>query len=586
MRRNLPAISVLVLLSTAPFVYAQQLSILPPTDLSSETYSSSAVEVFWSRTAGAVEYTVSRDNELLDLINGTSFFEEGLEPRTTYEYQIRSVDADGNESEASLITVSTRGGIPETDATRPLSARADVYSNTALELFWRREFGRAVTYEIARDGVVVGTSNGSSFFDDNLMPGTRYEYTITLLGSDSPSATVTPTTNGANISPSSPTVDGPILENARLVVYSNTAAELIWGRPESAAGVDRVEVLRGIGAVATESLGRFDATSFFDDTREQGVEYSYALISRDKSGNILERLDFSDDVAGDAESIEFVSPILGEFNQREIVNLAFSVLSGQAFGNDVLRLPYHSDPTYSNVELLGGAPANAVFADTVCDNGGTATFLPVQFAASNGSGWDFSFDNCLDGTEIIDGNLSRSISNLVGVSSSDGITIEGSVRDAQFSGSMMRTFEAPLNGGIERDMSGTDLNVVYTENGETFELVDANFRYELALPMSAHMEGSFLVRSPLTQNRLLEVLIIDPFEWTNDVFNPVPVTDWVPFDSGSMIITAEDGTEFQVDADNSFNSLRINVIPSERAGNTNFSWTSFSESLPLFSPTF
>lgn len=128
MLRILSVISVIAALSTAPVTHAQEQTLQPPTDLSAETYSSSAVEVFWSRTQGAVGYTVTRDDQLLDQIGGNSFFEEGLEPRTTYEYEIRSVDADGNESEASPITVTTRGGIPETNASRPLGIRADVYS--------------------------------------------------------------------------------------------------------------------------------------------------------------------------------------------------------------------------------------------------------------------------------------------------------------------------------------------------------------------------------------------------------------------------------------------------------------------------
>ena len=586
MSHTLSTIGILALLSTAPFVHAQQVVVQSPANLTSETYSSSAVEVFWSRTTGAVEYSVSRGNSVFELIDGTSFFEEGLEPRTTYQYQIRSIDADGNESEASIIAVTTRGGIPETDTTRPLDLRVDVYSNTALELFWRREFGGPFTYEVSRDGVVIATTTGSSFFDDGLTPGTNYDYQVSKLGSAAPPAIATPVTNGARLDVSGQAADDVLLENARLVVYSNTAAELLWDRPTPDAFVDRVEVLRGTGSVATESLGRFDATSFFDDTREPGVAYSYALIARDQSGNILERLDFSDDAAADPVSIDFVSPILGEFNQREIVNLAFSVFSGQAFGNDVLRLPYHSNPTYSSVELIGGAPADARFTDTVCDNGGIAQFLPLDSEDGSGSGWDFFFDNCLDGTEIIDGELLRLSANTINVSSPFGITIDGSEREARYSGSMLRTFDAPPNGRNERDMTANDLNVTYTQDGETFELVDANFRYETTFPVSARMEGSFHVRSPLTQNRLLEVLIIDPFEWRRDVNNPVSVADWVPFDTGSMIITAEDGTEFQVDALSTSSFLRINVLPSERVGNTFFQWGSFSESLPLFIPSF
>ena len=588
MLRILYVISVVTLLSTAPLAHAQEQTLQPPANLSAETYSSSAVEVFWSRTQGAVAYIVRRDNELLEQIDGTSFFEEGLEPRTTFQYEIRSVDAAGNESGSALITVTTRGGNPETDPSRPLGLRADVYSNTALELFWRGVFvfGARPTYEIARDGVVIGTSDGTSFFEDELAPGTTYEYSIQLLDSSSPPATITVTTNGAS---RSPTVGGPLLENVSLVVYSETAAELFWDRPALEVGIDRVEILRGIGNVATESLGRTNGTSFFDEDREPGVSYSYALLARDSSGNILDRINISADEAEDADSIDFVSPILGEFNQIEILNLVFSALSGQAFGNDVLRLPYHSDPTYSNAQLLGGAPVDAVVADTVCDNGGTALFEPVQFPGSNDSGWNFDFDNCLDGTEIIDGELTRLISSAVQVRSELGISIDGSEREAQYSGSMSRTFTTPRGGSIARTMTGDDLNVVYTEDNETFELINGNFSYVQGFPFSVNMEGGFGVRSQLSQNRILDVLIIDPFEWNRDTSNQASTADRVAFNSGSMIIFAEDCTELQVDADadNLGDFLRVVALNTDDSVSiVNIQWAFFSESLQLFTPEF
>lgn len=586
MDRTFPAVVFIALLMTSPIMQAQEMPIQPPTLIGTETYSSSAVEIFWSRSPNAVAYIVIRDGETLDTTTGISFFEEGLAPSTTYQYEILSVDAIGNQSElSSIVTVTTRGGNPETDTTRPLSLRAEVYSGTALELFWRRDtFNAPLAYEIARDGVVVGTSDGSSFFEEGLTPGTRYEYTVTLLGSNAPPASIMSTTNGGDNSAGNTggnTNNEPVLENVRLLIYSDSAAELLWDRPATDTGITRIEVVRD-----TESLGRFDATSFFDDTRSPGVDHSYTLIARDNGGSEIGRVNINDNESLAPEAVEFVSPILGEFNEVDIVNLVFSAFSGQAFGNDMLRMPYHSDPTYSNAALLGGAPADAVNANVVCDNGGTAEFVPQQFAGSTDSGWEFTFNNCLDGTELIDGTLERLVSSATLVLESEsGIGIDGASRTAQFVGTMSRTFDTPRGGSVERDMVGEQLHVVFTENNETFELVDANFRYVLALPFGAFMDGSFQIRSPLTQNRLLDVTITEPFEWTNDAQDTGNLGDWVAFTSGSMTITAEDGSQLQVDAGFSDNSLRINAEPSNPF-NVFFPWTSFSESLPLFTPGF
>ena len=106
-----------------------------------------------------------------------------------------------------------------------------------------------------------------------------------------------------------------------------------------------------------------------------------------------------------------------------------------------------------------------------------------MFADSTDSGWNFDFDNCLDGTELIDGELTRLIATPISVESESGISIDGNVRDAQFSGLLSRTLDMlRSDGATERDVASEDLNLVYTENAQTFELVNANTRYEQALP--------------------------------------------------------------------------------------------------------
>jgi len=600
MIRLLPTTALLALLFTAPVLHAQESTPAPPAGLTSEIYSSSAVEIFWERSFTVSNYIVVRDGVELARTSGTSFFEEGLIPNTTYQYEIRSVDSRGTESaESSDITVSTRGGLPETDATRPLSLRAEVYSSTALELFWRQDFNfPQAFYEIRRDGVLIDISNGISFFEEGLTPNTTYEYSVTQRGTDAPAATITSTTTGGNnvadnsSNNDTDSTDGtndngnPVLQNARLVVYSDTAAELLWDRPPVEAGIARIEVIRD-----TESLGRIDATSFFDGDREPGVSYNYALIARDSGGSELGRVNLSDSEALAPQSVEFVSPILGQFNEVDIVNLVFATLSGQAFGNDLHRMPYHSDPTYSNVDLLGGAPADAVSANIVCDNGGTAAFEPVLIDNPADGGWDFSFDNCLDGTELIDGEIERVLTGALTVDSESGIRIDGTARVAEFSGTLERRFRE-RDDIFDQTITAENLNFLFTENNETFEVVDGNFNYffsgpvALTAPLTAQMQGSFQMRSPLTQNRLLQVTIDEPFTWvdgvsaTNTFFG-----DWVAFNSGSMTIRAEDGSGFDVRAGRFEGSLQIDDI-NEEFFTTFFPWSGFSESLPLFNVQF
>lgn len=81
------------------------------TDLSSATYSSSAIELFWQPAESAVSfiesYNITRNGAPVGSTEGTSFFEEGLSAGTTFDYGVTAVDAEGNLGEETIISVTT-----------------------------------------------------------------------------------------------------------------------------------------------------------------------------------------------------------------------------------------------------------------------------------------------------------------------------------------------------------------------------------------------------------------------------------------------------------------------------------------------
>jgi len=76
----------------------------------------------------------------------------------------------------------------------PENFRYLIYSDTAAELFWLRTTDLPTTgYEITRNGNVLGVFDALSYFDNTLMPGIEYTYTIAAVGftaERSPVATV------------------------------------------------------------------------------------------------------------------------------------------------------------------------------------------------------------------------------------------------------------------------------------------------------------------------------------------------------------------------------------------------------------
>ncbi len=71
------------------------------------------------------------------------------------------------------------------------------YSSTAVEIFWEAVAGAAAgtEYEVSRDGAVVATTDGFSFFDASLEPGSSVVYTVRATDSSDGDAAVTLVTN-------------------------------------------------------------------------------------------------------------------------------------------------------------------------------------------------------------------------------------------------------------------------------------------------------------------------------------------------------------------------------------------------------
>ncbi len=68
--------------------------------------------------------------------------------------------------------------------TVPMNLTALVYSGTAVEIFWDRstdDDSQVVAYSVMRDGQPVTSVQGNSFFDDGLMHGTTYEYSVVAI---------------------------------------------------------------------------------------------------------------------------------------------------------------------------------------------------------------------------------------------------------------------------------------------------------------------------------------------------------------------------------------------------------------------
>ena len=153
-----------------------------------------------------------------------------------------------------------------------VNLRGEVYSSSAVEIFWDVDNAPAgIVFDIFRDGQLVASTDGRSFFEDGLASGTAITYTVEpqIAGA---SATVTLTTLGG-ISTSGGGLD------VSGIVYSSSALEVFWQRLD--AGVSyRIER-------DGQLLDERDGLSFFDSALSAATTFIYSISALAADGSVI-----------------------------------------------------------------------------------------------------------------------------------------------------------------------------------------------------------------------------------------------------------------------------------------------------------
>jgi len=181
-----------------------------PTGLFAEVYSGTALELYWdalARPPGQTpRFEIYRDDVLIGETDGTSYWVAGLDPLASYRFRVSAGTGSAAENAALIELVMVQGryqgsGVVSTDVAAAVNAagtdntdaselelRASnpsftYYSDTVAELFWQHaeRAGEISGYRIVRDGVIVGFTSGTSFFQPQLMAGVSYSFDIVTL---------------------------------------------------------------------------------------------------------------------------------------------------------------------------------------------------------------------------------------------------------------------------------------------------------------------------------------------------------------------------------------------------------------------
>lgn len=181
------------------------MSVPATTGLRAEVYSDTTIELFWDAPRDAFNvagFEIFRNGEVLTLTqNGSSYFIDDIDPGASTTFAVRRVSIEGATgpfSDDLIVLTGDSASNPGTGNSNyqpparqhePANLEALVYGANALELVWDRASTFAINgYEIRRDGVYIGFTNGTSFYDETPDSDRVYRYDVIPVNRDDASA--------------------------------------------------------------------------------------------------------------------------------------------------------------------------------------------------------------------------------------------------------------------------------------------------------------------------------------------------------------------------------------------------------------
>ena len=404
----------------------------------------------------------------------------------------------------------------------PDNLRSQTYSTTAIELFWDRVADSTLSYEISIDGELVQINQGTSYFTDELVAGQGYVFTVAAIDSGGLRSADSTITASTLPDPNQPSIIGPEAPaNTRLLVYSRTAAELFWDRAPAAQDVVTTEISRN-GSV----IGMAEGNSFFDNTREPGLQYEYGLTAIDASNNrsqtsiLIETSDI---------------PLINRDNYIDIVSEVLTTFHGGSYDQVVTA----KDRILDNLlaELFSDIlPSPAIRS---CSNGGTANFLGIIA---------LEFSDCQSGNFVFNGPFFFNAGNVSTFGASVGETLAILISPnttLDFIGSI------EISGLQEYGYSASLSNLMLSTPIETLALENLDTEFGIGVSstqqstFTGSMSGAFDISSSATGDELVRVSTSETFGYSESV--RTHSEQW-NFRSGVLQLRARDNSQVSLNA--------------------------------------
>jgi len=156
-----------------------------PGNLAATATSPNTVALAWDPSQDPesiiATYEILRDGAVITATTGTTYEDFGLEPETTYLYEVIAINGDSLGSLAATASATTLQEVDTSPPSVPGDLLADATSPTTVMLTWSpSEDPESVIsgYEILRDGNLIALTVQTTYVDSPLGPGITYEYDV------------------------------------------------------------------------------------------------------------------------------------------------------------------------------------------------------------------------------------------------------------------------------------------------------------------------------------------------------------------------------------------------------------------------
>jgi YVTN family beta-propeller protein len=266
-----------------------------PANLRATSVAQTQVALAWDAStdpapgSGIARYEVSANGAVVGTSTGTTYTAGSLTAGTNYSFSVVAIDGVGLRSAASTALPVTTANPPDTTPPgAPSNLRLTAVNETQATIAWDAAIDPApgsgiASYEIAVDGVVVGSTAAITFTIGSLAPGTAYSVTVIAIdgvGLRSAASTVLPVSTTAP--PPVDTVPPLPPTNLRATSVSQTQVALAWDAatdPAPGSGIAMYEISVD-GVVAGTSA----TTTFVAGSLTANTAYSFTVVAIDGGG--------------------------------------------------------------------------------------------------------------------------------------------------------------------------------------------------------------------------------------------------------------------------------------------------------------